>query len=116
MGAYQLLVDCVVTKGKSTQEGKILMRFTIQQVPRLECLCQQCFIEYFGFLPIDINQGNFPTHGVKVGSQCFGLRCDVTGSPYKMIWTHVALHRVAGIELSLFLLCQYAFTCTIFQF
>ena len=35
MGAYQLVVGCVVTKGKSTQEGKIIMRFTIQQVPIL---------------------------------------------------------------------------------
>ena len=35
MDAYQLLADCVVKKGKSTQEGKIVMRFTIQQVPIL---------------------------------------------------------------------------------
>ena len=60
---------------------------------RLECLCRRCFIEYFGFLPIDTNQRNFPAHSVKAGSQHFGLRCDVTGSPHKMIWTHVALHR-----------------------
>ena len=90
------------------------MRFTTQQVSILFLGLSACANGAL-LSVLDINQGNFPTHSVKIGLQCFGLRCDVTVSPYKTIWTHVALHHVTGIELLLFLLCQYAFTCTIFQ-
>lgn len=42
----------------------------------------------------------------KPGSQHFGLRHDVTGSAYKMISMHVAMHSVAGIQIFLFLHCS----------
>ena len=48
---------------------------------------------------------------LRTGSQHFSLQRDATGSRYKMIWLHFALHH-KNRNFFLFLHCQYAFTCT----